>query len=321
VGAAEIRQPRDHHTRVADRLLKRSEMDARIAGRVMCEGRQRVAIGLRHILSRDLASQSGQRRRGRGGGARSSPEFEVPVATRFEQDYRLFKNVDPFRKPEASGTRDRRMLSVMRRVIWLLLAVAAVFGCGAAPRAQSAGTVSNDTRVSASVVVTTIGHNEADGTSTLDVAVFWRGTPGWFTAGDPGGQSGGATSTGLSDGRRGPETHFIGVGGLRLEVQFDPGTGRVRIQDQSILSQSRNVILVDEVDGAAGPRIVETMRVEPRFPGGSVDIDTLVRRHPTLFPFLRCEARFPDQPQHKAIEVAMWRQMTDLTCGRLRDAR
>jgi hypothetical protein len=181
--------------------------------------------------------------------------------------------------------------------------------------------MSSDVRVSASVVVTTIWHNEADGTSTLDVAVFWRGTPGWSTAGDPGGQSGGGTSTGLPDGRPGPQTNFIGVGGLRLEVQFDPGTGRVRIQDQSISSQSGNVILVDEVDGAAGPRIVETLRVEPRFPRGFLDIDTVVRRHPALLPFLRCDARFPDQPQHPPIEVATWRQMTDLTCARLRDAR
>jgi len=172
-------------------------------------------------------------------------------------------------------------------------------------------------RVSASVVVTTISHNEADGTSTLDVAVFWRGTPGWFTAGDPGG----GTSTGLPDGRPGPMTEFINVGSLRLEVQFDPGTGGVRIQDQSISSQNANVILVDEVDGAPGPRIVETMRVEPRFAGRFVDIDTVVRRHPALFPFLRCDAGFPDQPQHSRIEVAVWRQMTDLTCARLRDAR
>jgi hypothetical protein len=35
VGAAQIRQPRDHHTRVGDRLFKRCEMDAWIAGRVM----------------------------------------------------------------------------------------------------------------------------------------------------------------------------------------------------------------------------------------------------------------------------------------------
>jgi hypothetical protein len=56
VGAAEIRQPRDHHTCVGDRLFKRCEMDARIAGRVMCEARQWVAIRLRNILSRDSGS-------------------------------------------------------------------------------------------------------------------------------------------------------------------------------------------------------------------------------------------------------------------------
>jgi hypothetical protein len=56
VGAAEIRQPRDHHTRVGDRLLKRWEMDTWISDRVICQGRQRVAIGLRDVLSRDSAS-------------------------------------------------------------------------------------------------------------------------------------------------------------------------------------------------------------------------------------------------------------------------
>jgi hypothetical protein len=210
----------------------------------------------------------------------------------------------------------------MRRGVWLLLAVAAVFGCDASARAQSARTMSSGTiRVSASVVVTTIAHSEADGTSTLDVAVFWRGTPGWFTAGEPSGQSGGGSSIGLSDGRPGLETHFIAVDGLRLEVQFDPGTGSVQIQDQSISPQSGNVILVDEVDGVAGPRIVDTLRVEPRFPSGFVDIDAVVRGHPALLPFLRCDARFPDQPQHSPIELAIWRQMTTLTCARLREAR
>ena len=55
MGAAEIREPRDHHTLVGDRLFKRCEMDARIAGPVMCESGQWVAIGLRNVLSRDSA--------------------------------------------------------------------------------------------------------------------------------------------------------------------------------------------------------------------------------------------------------------------------
>ena len=59
MGAAEIRQPCDHHTRVGDRLLERCEMDAWIAARVMGQGRQRVAIGLRNVLSRDSATRHG----------------------------------------------------------------------------------------------------------------------------------------------------------------------------------------------------------------------------------------------------------------------
>ena len=69
------------------------------------------------------------------------------------------------------------------------------------------------------------------------------------------------------------------------------------------------------------PRPVYLVDENPGFPGGFVDIATIVQRHPALFPFLRCDARFPDQPQHSPIEVATWRQMTDLTCARLRDAR
>ena len=88
----------------------------------------------------------------------------------------------------------------------------------------------------------------------------------------------------------------------------------MRVQDQSISLQNGNVILVDEVDGATGSR--ENGRDDAGgvpFSGGFVDIDIVVRRHPALFPFLRCDTRFPDQPQHSRIEVAMWRQMTDLT--------
>jgi hypothetical protein len=52
---AEVCQPRDHHTRVGDRLLKRCEIGPRIPGRVMRKSRQRLAVGLRHVLSQDSA--------------------------------------------------------------------------------------------------------------------------------------------------------------------------------------------------------------------------------------------------------------------------
>jgi hypothetical protein len=56
VGTAEIRHPRNYHTGVGDRLFKRCEMNAGIAGRVVSKGRERVAISLRNILSRDYAT-------------------------------------------------------------------------------------------------------------------------------------------------------------------------------------------------------------------------------------------------------------------------
>jgi len=43
-------------TRVGNRLLKRCEMNAGIAGRVMRKGRQRLTIGLFDVLSRDSAT-------------------------------------------------------------------------------------------------------------------------------------------------------------------------------------------------------------------------------------------------------------------------
>ena len=103
MGAAEIRQPRDHHTRVGDRLLKRCEMDAWIASGVMREGRQRVAIGLRNILSRDSATRSRQRRLGRRERHLYGPNSRCRGDAFRTGLPRPFKNVDPFRKPEASG--------------------------------------------------------------------------------------------------------------------------------------------------------------------------------------------------------------------------
>jgi hypothetical protein len=69
----------------------------------MGQGRQRVAIGLRNVLSRDSATRSRQRRLVEGGdicmagirGARGDA-FRTGLP-------RLFKNVGPFSSLEASG--------------------------------------------------------------------------------------------------------------------------------------------------------------------------------------------------------------------------
>jgi len=102
VRATEIRSPRDHDTRVGDRLLKREEMGAWIAARIMRQGRQWLAIGLGDILSRDSATGSRQRALVAADDT-CMAEFEVPVGTRFRTGCRIRSKVYPFRKPEASG--------------------------------------------------------------------------------------------------------------------------------------------------------------------------------------------------------------------------
>jgi len=52
---ADLPSNRALNARVGDRLLKRCEMNAGIAGRVMSKDRERVAISLRNVLSQDWA--------------------------------------------------------------------------------------------------------------------------------------------------------------------------------------------------------------------------------------------------------------------------
>jgi len=119
LGAAEIRKPRDRDTCFSDRVPKRHEMNAGITSRVMGKRRQGLTIGLRNVLSRDSATRS--RQRGPGCRGRTSwPEFEVPVATRFEHDTRVCsRNVGRFWKSEASGRPNgvfRYLYRVVRRM-------------------------------------------------------------------------------------------------------------------------------------------------------------------------------------------------------------
>jgi hypothetical protein len=165
-------------------------------------------------------------------------------------------------------------------------------------------------RVSPAVVATWMTHTEPSGMSVLDLAVFWRGTPGWFMAGGPSRSAGGSGSAFGPDGRPGVERQFIVAGDLRLDVRFDPMTRQVQIQNQVISLNNDNVILVDDVDGPGGPRIAETRRIDPQFPSSvGIDIPDIIRRSPDLFDYLRCEAVLADPAMQ---------QMMELVCARMR---
>ena len=155
--------------------------------------------------------------------------------------------------------------------------------------------------VSPAVVVTFIAHYEADtpgqhlssssqppaGPVTLDLLVFWRGSPAWFTKGDHSTGSGGGDDKGHVNER-------VELGGLVLEVSLDKQKGVARVAGQEIALGNANVILVDGVDLPGGPKVVGTRSVDPMTDPLPDGLYTVLRGAPDLVPFMHCEARLPE---------------------------
>jgi hypothetical protein len=181
----------------------------------------------------------------------------------------------------------------------------AVLACGLLAQtsgrpAVGQGTTGATQPISPVAMVSWVAHYETEGVRVLDLLVLWRGTPGWFLKGNRRGTSGGG----------GQDTYHstIQYGGLELEFDVEWSTGFVRIQGNSIALDDSNVVLVDHVDGATGPEVVGTLRVDPTFLGPEPDIVPVLRRSPEILAFLRCEVPAPDpkaQPMFDAICVRL----------------
>jgi hypothetical protein len=139
--------------------------------------------------------------------------------------------------------------------------------------------------VSPAVVATWIARGQPDGTSRLELLVFWRGTPGWFLRGDSSGSSGSASGGSADD--RGAVVERLSFGGIRLDLEYDRSKRGVRIQGHDLALEGANVVLVDTVDGEDGPRVSGTREVDPLLPGGPAEVEAIVRRSPELYAFLR----------------------------------
>jgi len=142
------------------------------------------------------------------------------------------------------------------------------------------------------VVVTWVGHGEPFSvSSTVDLLVLWRGSSDWYVR-DVGksllevGSS--ATSGGQADG----SVHRVFVHDRALELQFDPQARTVLIQGHVIALHDANVLLLDEVDSAAGIKVAGVVRVEPQISNsGDVDPATAAARQSAqILDFLRCDA-------------------------------
>ena len=76
-------------------------------------------------------------------------------------------------------------------------------------------------------------------------------------------QAGGAPA-----GRSLGSTVTIRQGSVLLELRFDPESTTVYVQEYPVRLNGDNVVLVDDVDGPAGPQVAGTLRIDPGFTVG-----------------------------------------------------
>lgn len=124
----------------------------------------------------------------------------------------------------------------------------------------------------------------------LELLVLLRGTPGWWTAGPEGVQS-------IAQGEDGFSTH-ANYGGQDLSLSFDSLKRIATIQGIDVALGDNNVVLVDDVDSASGPRVAALKKIDPQMTPRHVD--AVIRRSREVVQFLRCDVKLTD-PKFDAV--------------------
>ena len=91
-------------------------------------------------------------------------------------------------------------------------------------------------------------------------------------------------------------------GTLSLHVVLMPGGRLCQIDEKDVPLGDNNVVLVDDVDGVGGPRVVKTLWIDPALPE-PVRIELAIRRSPELIAFLRCDVKLPDAQQQAMMDI------------------
>ncbi|HEY1251857.1 MAG TPA: hypothetical protein VGH97_11765 [Thermoanaerobaculia bacterium] len=164
-----------------------------------------------------------------------------------------------------------------------------LIGCGSS--APKSGFESGSRVASPEVVASWIALEGSADELQLRLLVLWRGSPGWFLKGESAGSSGKA---GADDGGANSIVQHLRYGKLNLEVGLDLRKQTATIAAEKVDLGDANVILVDDVDNPAGPRVVRTLRVNPALSKSVGKMEEVVRRSPELFEFLRCDVELPD---------------------------
>ena len=150
--------------------------------------------------------------------------------------------------------------------------------------------------ISPVAVMTWVTRHGSDGVHTLDLVVVWRGNPGWFMRGSRRGSSGGGSGDTFRQ--------TIQYGDLELEVAFHTTRRTVDIQGKVVDLGNANVILVDHVDSAEGPRVVSTLRIDGEVPAddGRARVEPVLGRSAEVISFLRCDPPMPDGKGQASID-------------------
>lgn len=74
------------------------------------------------------------------------------------------------------------------------------------------------------------------------------------------------------------------------------------IQGKTIDIADDNVVFMDDVDSAAGPRVARTMSLPRAMPGSAGELAIVLGTSPEIMAFLGCDARPPDAAGQRFVE-------------------
>lgn len=158
--------------------------------------------------------------------------------------------------------------------------------------------------ISPVAVATWMTRGEPAGRQNLEVIVLWRGEPGWFARGGARSDSSGGNDKGFSA--------SLVYGDVRLAFEFEYAGRVATVDGVRIELADSNLILVDGVGTADGPRVVGTLRVDPaRLEWESTQpvIQSVLAPNADVVSFLRCDAPMPG---------GRGQEMMNMLCARLK---
>jgi hypothetical protein len=157
-----------------------------------------------------------------------------------------------------------------------------------------------------SVVFATWGADaEPNGEGRLTFLMLARGSPGWILPNRSEDTSFSISSS--AEPTRPPNQptvieQYVTVGSTHYNVKVDRRANTVSIGSLTTSLQGVNAVLVDGIDSPKGPRIVQTLSVDPKMVN-TASIGTLIRANPELRYFLRCDLSVDDPIKQQVVDM------------------